>query len=140
MVAMDKYDKPSEAVRGGIKPTGLSTNRQGRASKLVQATPVLSCPRGRTIYVISEGLEACSANHPAIQENTKDIGGSSERIESESPEIDEISFTAEEREGVLAPHHDALVVSLSIANCLVKKYWWIAVAPVTSSSKRHIKV
>ncbi|KAF3510381.1 hypothetical protein F2Q69_00007421 [Brassica cretica] len=88
MVAMDKYDKPSEAVRGGIKPPGISINRQGRASKLVEARPVLPCPRGRTIYVISIGLEACSANHPAIQESTRDIGGSSERIESESPETD----------------------------------------------------
>ncbi|XP_056846089.1 uncharacterized protein LOC130497121 [Raphanus sativus] len=34
---------------------------------------------------------------------------------------DEISFTAREQEKVLAPHHDALVISLTIANCLVKR-------------------
>ncbi|XP_056847440.1 uncharacterized protein LOC130498103 [Raphanus sativus] len=34
---------------------------------------------------------------------------------------DEISFTAREQEKVLAPYHDALVISLTIANCLVKR-------------------
>ncbi|XP_013608046.1 PREDICTED: uncharacterized protein LOC106314764 [Brassica oleracea var. oleracea] len=31
---------------------------------------------------------------------------------------DEISFTAKEQEKVLTPHHDALVISLNVANCL----------------------
>ena len=35
--------------------------------------------------------------------------------------MDEISFTAKEQEKVLAPHHDALVISLTVKNCLVKK-------------------
>ena len=34
---------------------------------------------------------------------------------------DEISFTTKEQETVLAPHHDALVVSLTVANCLVRR-------------------
>ena len=34
---------------------------------------------------------------------------------------DEISFTAKEQERVLTPHHDALVISLAVANCLVKR-------------------
>ena len=34
---------------------------------------------------------------------------------------DEISFTTKEQAKVLAPHHDALVVSLTIANCLVRR-------------------
>ena len=34
--------------------------------------------------------------------------------------MDEISFTAKEQEKVLTPHHDALVISLTVANCLVK--------------------
>ncbi|XP_033134290.1 uncharacterized protein LOC117127749 [Brassica rapa] len=34
---------------------------------------------------------------------------------------DEISFTAKEQEKVLTPHHDALIISLTIANCLVKR-------------------
>ncbi|KAF8114891.1 hypothetical protein N665_0032s0022 [Sinapis alba] len=34
---------------------------------------------------------------------------------------DEISFTAKEQNKVLAPHHDSLVKSLTVANCLVKR-------------------
>ncbi|XP_048605651.1 uncharacterized protein LOC111208166 [Brassica napus] len=34
---------------------------------------------------------------------------------------DEISFTAKEQEKVLTPHHDALVISLTVANGLVKR-------------------
>ncbi|XP_048619925.1 uncharacterized protein LOC125590406 [Brassica napus] len=34
---------------------------------------------------------------------------------------DEISLTAKEQEKVLTPHHDALVISLTVANCLVKR-------------------
>ncbi|KAF2546715.1 hypothetical protein F2Q70_00023117 [Brassica cretica] len=34
---------------------------------------------------------------------------------------DKISFTAKEQEKVLTPHHGALVISLTVANCLVKK-------------------
>lgn len=35
--------------------------------------------------------------------------------------MDEISFTAKEKERVLAPHHDALVISLTVADGLVKR-------------------
>ena len=34
---------------------------------------------------------------------------------------DGISFTAKEQEKILAPHHDALVISLTVAKCLVKR-------------------
>ncbi|KAF2576166.1 hypothetical protein F2Q70_00002831 [Brassica cretica] len=34
---------------------------------------------------------------------------------------DKISFTAKEHEKVLTPHHDALVISLTVVNCLVKR-------------------
>ena len=34
---------------------------------------------------------------------------------------DEISFTAQEQEKVLTPHQDALVISLTVSNCLVKR-------------------
>ena len=34
---------------------------------------------------------------------------------------DDISFTAKEQEKVLTPHHDALVISHIVANCLVKR-------------------
>ncbi|KAF3538285.1 hypothetical protein F2Q69_00022435 [Brassica cretica] len=72
MMAMDKHNELPEAVRRGIESQDLSDNLQSRASELVKAKPVLPCLRGRTIHVISEGPEACSVNHAAIQENAHD--------------------------------------------------------------------
>ncbi|XP_033146078.1 uncharacterized protein LOC117133602 [Brassica rapa] len=74
-----------------------------------------------TTYVISGGLETCSASHSATPENTRRTGSSSAKIKQESSQTTEISFTAEERERVLLPHHDALTVTLLVANCMVKR-------------------
>ena len=120
-MAIDKRDELSEAARRGTDSEGLSDNLQSWTSKLVKAKPVLPCLGGRTIHLISEGPEACSVNHAAVQDNAHDVWGNSERVKSECPKTDKVTFTAEEREGVLVPHHDALVISLTIANCLVKR-------------------
>ena len=119
-MVMDKHDELPEAFRRGIDSLGLSNNSQRRASKLVKVKPVPPCLRGRTIHVISGGPDACSVNHTAIQENAHDVRGNIERVNSECPKTDKITFTAEEREGILVPHYDALVISLTISNCLVK--------------------
>ncbi|KAF3531182.1 hypothetical protein DY000_02040269 [Brassica cretica] len=50
---------------------------------------------------------------------------------------DEISFTAKEQEKVLTPHHDSLVISLTVANCLVKRILVDNEALATSSSRPH---
>ncbi|KAF3486473.1 hypothetical protein F2Q69_00053330 [Brassica cretica] len=121
MMAMDKHDELPKAVRRGIESQDISDNLQGWGSELVKVKPVLPCLRGRTIHVISEGPEACSVNNTAIQENAHDVWGNSERVESECPETNKITFTAEEGEGVLVSHRDALVISLTVANCLVKR-------------------
>ncbi|KAF3514199.1 hypothetical protein F2Q69_00007733 [Brassica cretica] len=45
--------------------------------------------------------------------------GADQCSEADGPTgTDEISFTAKEQEKVLTPHHDALVISLTVANCL----------------------
>ena len=43
------------------------------------------------------------------------------KIKQESSQTYEISFTTKERERVLLPHQDVLVVTLPVANCLVKR-------------------
>ncbi|KAF3543588.1 hypothetical protein DY000_02007290 [Brassica cretica] len=61
--------------------------------------------------------------HPAAKKNTwNDKHG----LEAAKPKrlllgTDEIRLTAKEQEMVLTPYHDALVISLTVANCLVKK-------------------
>ena len=120
-MAMDKRNKLPEAIQREIKPQGLSDNLQSRADELVKAEPAPLCLRARTVHVISEEPEAYSVNHATIQENARDVWGNSERVKLEYPETNEITFTVEEREGVLVPHHNALVISLTIATCLVKR-------------------
>ncbi|KAF3584751.1 hypothetical protein F2Q69_00029261 [Brassica cretica] len=132
MMEMDKRNELSEAIQRGIEPQGLSDNLQSRADELVKAEPVPPCLRARTIHVISEGPEVYNVNHATIQENAPVVWGNSERVKLEYPETNEITITDEEREGVLVPHHDALIISLTIANCLVKRI------PVDSGSSSNI--
>ena len=109
MMAMDERDELSEAVRRKAEPQGLPGDLRSQETKLHQ------------IHIISGGLEAGDVSHPAVKENTNGVGDDPESIKSEHPGTDKIGFTFEEREKVLAPHHDALVISLTIANCLVKR-------------------
>ncbi|XP_013624575.1 PREDICTED: uncharacterized protein LOC106330690 [Brassica oleracea var. oleracea] len=55
----------------------------------------------------------------------KSIWNAKHGIEAAKPKClllgtDEISFTAKKQEKFLTPHHDALVILLTVANCLVK--------------------
>ena len=75
------------------------------------------------IHVISGGSEVSDVSHAAAMKSTRNA---KHGLETAQPKrlllgTDEISFTAKEQEKILAPHHDALVVSLTIANCLVKR-------------------
>ncbi|XP_048630602.1 uncharacterized protein LOC125603961 [Brassica napus] len=107
MMAMDERNELSEAVRRKTEPQGLPGDLQSRETKLHQA------------HVIFGWLEAGDVSQPAV--NTNSVGNDPETIKSEHPGTDKIGFTVEEQEKVLVPHHDALVISLTIANCLVKR-------------------
>ncbi|WZY77819.1 hypothetical protein YC2023_024203 [Brassica napus] len=120
-MAMDECSKPPEAVQEGANPLGLSTNHRSRADNPIEAESSLPHSQKETIYVISGGLETCSASHSTTPENTRSTGSSSTKIKQKSSQTNEISFTAEERARVLLPHHDALVVTPPVANCLVKR-------------------
>ncbi|XP_009145112.2 uncharacterized protein LOC103868802 [Brassica rapa] len=76
----------------------------------------------RVIHVISEGSEVSGVKHAAARKSTRNA---KHDLDTAQPKClllgtDEISFTAKEQEKILAPHHDTLVVSLTIVNCLVK--------------------
>ncbi|XP_013665270.2 uncharacterized protein LOC106369696 [Brassica napus] len=83
-----------------------------------------SQPRqNRVIHVISGGSEVSGVSHAAAKKSTRNA---KHGLETTQPKrlllsTDEISFTSKEQEKILAPHHDSLVVSLTIANCLVKR-------------------
>ncbi|XP_048605004.1 uncharacterized protein LOC125582375 [Brassica napus] len=91
--------------------------------KPTEAAPVSPPRQDQIIHVISGGSEISGISHAAAKKRTRNA---KHGLEAAKPKcmllgIDEISFTAKEQENVLTPHHDALVISLTIANCLVKK-------------------
>ncbi|XP_018479426.2 uncharacterized protein LOC130501630 [Raphanus sativus] len=97
-------------------------NREGPALPN-DAVPALPPPQERVIHVISGGSEVSGISSAAAKRSTRNARNGQETEVPKHPllETDEISFTAREQERVLAPHHDALVISLVIANCLVKR-------------------
>ncbi|XP_056864081.1 uncharacterized protein LOC130511215 [Raphanus sativus] len=89
----------------------------------IEAAPALPPQQDRVIHIISGGSEVSGISSAAAKRSTCNARNGQE---SEGPKrlllgTDEIRFTAREQERVLAPHHDALVISLTIANCLVKR-------------------
>ncbi|KAF2604412.1 hypothetical protein F2Q70_00025908 [Brassica cretica] len=91
--------------------------------KPTEAAPVSPPRKDRVIHVISGGSEISGISHAAAKRST---WNSKHGLEAAKPKrmllgTDEISFTAKEQEKFLTPHHDALVISLTIAKCLVKR-------------------
>ncbi|XP_056857014.1 uncharacterized protein LOC108833887, partial [Raphanus sativus] len=89
----------------------------------IEAAPALPPQQDRVIHVITGGSEVSGISSAAAKKSTRNARNGQE---AEGPKrlllgTDEIIFTAREQEKVLAPHHDALVISLTIANCLVKR-------------------
>ncbi|KAF3497978.1 hypothetical protein DY000_02053079 [Brassica cretica] len=77
----------------------------------------------RVIHVISSGSEISSISHAATKKST---WNAKHGLEAAKPKrlllgTYKISFTAKEQERILTPHHDALVISLTVVNCLVKR-------------------
>ncbi|XP_056843226.1 uncharacterized protein LOC130495750 [Raphanus sativus] len=88
-----------------------------------EAAPALPPQQDRVIHVISGVSEVSGISRADAKRSTRNARNGQE---AEGPKRlllgkDDISFTAREQERVLAPHHDALVISLTIANCLVKQ-------------------
>ncbi|XP_048613422.1 uncharacterized protein LOC125587248 [Brassica napus] len=88
-----------------------------------ETKPVSPPRQDQVIHVISGGSEISGISHAAAKKSTRNAKLGLETSKSKRLLLgtDEISFTAKEQEKVLAPHHDALVVSLTVANCLVRR-------------------
>ncbi|XP_013639614.1 PREDICTED: uncharacterized protein LOC106344861 [Brassica oleracea var. oleracea] len=92
-------------------------------AKSAGAIPASPPRQDRVIHVISGGSEISGVSHAAAKKSTRNT---KHGLETTKPKrfllgTDKISFTAKEQEKILAPHHDALVISLTVANCLVKR-------------------
>ncbi|KAF3522227.1 hypothetical protein F2Q69_00048444 [Brassica cretica] len=87
------------------------------------AAPISPPRQDRVINVISVGSEVSGVSHAAAKKSTRNAKHGLEMTQSKLLLLgtDEISFTVKEQEKILAPHHDALVISLTVTNCLVKR-------------------
>ena len=98
----------------------LNKETSGKPTEAVPASP----PRqDRIIHVILGGSEISGISLAATKKSTWNAKNG---LEVAKPKrfllgTDDISFTAKEQEKVLTPHHDALVISRIVANCLVKR-------------------
>ncbi|XP_013689204.2 uncharacterized protein LOC106392994 [Brassica napus] len=98
----------------------LNKDATKQSAKSVPASPP---QQNRVIHVIFGGSKISGISHAAAKKSTR---SAKNMQETGTPKrlflgTDEISFTAKEQEKTLAPHHDALVISLIIANFLVKR-------------------
>ncbi|KAF2531225.1 hypothetical protein F2Q70_00030007 [Brassica cretica] len=135
----DRGDREERSSQKGSKDSGSrsggrfqylpSLNIHTRAGQHAEADGPTDAPsspprQDRVIHVISGGFEVSGVSHAAAKKSTRNA---KHGLETAQPKClllgtDEINFTAKEQEKILAPHHDALVVSLTIANCLVKNH------------------
>ena len=103
-----------------IRPRDSSIRTGNQPSEAASASP----PRqDRVIHVISGRSELSGITHTAAKKSMQNAKNGHETGKTKSLLLghDEISFTAKEQENVLAPRHNALVISLNVANCFVKR-------------------
>ncbi|XP_048611576.1 uncharacterized protein LOC125585903 [Brassica napus] len=118
----------NELLQKGHLQEFLSEKAKAHLSKEIAGKPKAAAPtspprQDRVIHVISGGSEVSGVSHAAAKKSTRNA---KHGLETTQPKrlllgTDKISFTAKEQEKILAPHHDALVISLTVANCLVKR-------------------
>ena len=120
--------KVNELLQKGYLREFLSEKAKNLLSKetprkYAETKPASPPRQDRVIHVISGGSEISGISHAAAKKSTQNAKLGLETSKSKWLLLgtDKISFTAKEKEKVLAPHHDALVVSLTVANCLVRR-------------------
>uniref|UniRef100_A0A0D3DLH1 Uncharacterized protein n=1 Tax=Brassica oleracea var. oleracea TaxID=109376 RepID=A0A0D3DLH1_BRAOL len=109
-------------VREFLSDKAKSHLRKETTGKPTEVAPVSPPRQDRVIHVISGGSEISSISHAAAKKST---WNAKHGLEAAKPKClllgtNEISVTAKEQEKVLTPHHDALVILLTVANCLSK--------------------
>ena len=87
-------------------------------AKSAAAIPASPPRQDRVIHVISGGSEISGVSHAAAKKSTRNAKHGLETTKPKHLLVGtKISFTAKEQEKILAPHHDALAISLTVANC-----------------------
>ncbi|XP_009120239.1 uncharacterized protein LOC103845152 [Brassica rapa] len=110
-------------LREFLSEMGKRNLSKETTGKPTEAAPVSPPRQDRVIHFIAGASEVSGISHAAAKKRT---WKSKHGLEAAKPKrqllgTDEISFTAKEQEKVLTPHHDALVISLTVPNRLVKR-------------------
>ncbi|XP_048598078.1 uncharacterized protein LOC125578962 [Brassica napus] len=113
----------NELLRKGHLREFLSDKAKSHLSKETTGKPVSPPRQDRVVHVISGGSEISGIRHAAAKKST---WNPKHGLEAAKPKrlllgTYEISFTDKEQEKDLTPHHNALVISLTVANCLVRR-------------------
>ncbi|KAK0591839.1 hypothetical protein LWI29_009079 [Acer saccharum] len=77
----------------------------------------------RVINCISGGSEVSGVSYSAAKRKTRQVSNAEIQPNREHPsKVDEtVTFRSTDKSDLFSPHHDALVISLHIANCLTKR-------------------
>ncbi|KAK4849341.1 hypothetical protein QYF36_023771 [Acer negundo] len=77
----------------------------------------------RVIDYISGGSEVSGVSYSATKRHTRQVSNAETQPNREHPsKIDEtVTFRSTDKSDLFSPHHDALVISLHIANCLTRR-------------------
>lgn len=88
-----------------------------------RATPASPPRQDRVINVISRGSKVSGVSHAAAKKSTRNSKNGQEITWPKCLLLgtNEIGSTAKEHERVWTPHHDALVISLTVSNLQVKQ-------------------
>ncbi|XP_057780215.1 uncharacterized protein LOC130998827 [Salvia miltiorrhiza] len=107
---------------------GQHTLKHGsdRRDERREVTPPNPPNHERTVNVISGGSEVSGITHSAAKKHTRQARSSrtGENVTGQAmanQPTQTISFQTTESDKLLNPHHDALVISIYIANCLTKR-------------------
>ncbi|KAH9602975.1 hypothetical protein KSS87_000505, partial [Heliosperma pusillum] len=102
-----------------LLPRGTRSNKVNATEQVLPSPPPLC---SRVVNVITGGSELCGLTYSAAKRHATETKGDRPEISCRIQRLDLPSVTFEEADAHEAgEHHDALVISLSIGNCLVKK-------------------
>ncbi|XP_030478239.1 uncharacterized protein LOC115695304 [Cannabis sativa] len=88
----------------------------------IQESPLEPPQNARTVNVISGGSEVSEIMYSAAKRHAREpINSQGKPRKPETIVGQSISFVNDEATYLLHPHHDALVISLYIANCFIKR-------------------
>ncbi|KAL5846603.1 hypothetical protein ACOSQ3_010127 [Xanthoceras sorbifolium] len=94
-----------------------------RSRDIVSFPPPEPPKHERTVNVISGGSEVNGVTYSEAKRHSRQAGRTDvQRTHTADPTYNyPISFSSDEHTDLFNPHHDALVISLTVANCLIKR-------------------